>query len=295
MRSLSTGLGILLILAGVSLVCSTPALAQDDAGVADFNIDGVYGPHLPPDVSKDGYKVDRLINILHWFMGALFVGWGIFFVFCLVRFRQRPGHKAEYTPVKAKVSKWAEIGVAIFEAGLLIGLSIPIWNDRVRERTPEEKAKALHVRVIGEQFQWNFHYAGPDGIFGKTAANLVNTATNPVGLDKDGDPNAKDDVVTMELHIPVNRPIVAHVSSKDVIHSFFIPVMRVKQDAIPGMRIPTHFEAVKTGRYEIACAQLCGNNHYTMRALLVIESDDEYEAWLKEQSIEEEFNEDEFD
>ena len=98
-----------------------------------------------------------------------------------------------------------------------------------------------------------------------------------------------------ELHFPVDRPVLAELSSKDVIHSFFLPTMRVKQDAIPGMRIPVWFEAKDTGTYEVACAQLCGNNHYSMRALMVIEKDDAaFEAWLDSQKPEV-FDESEFD
>ena len=112
-----------------------------------------------------------------------------------------------------------------------------------------------------------------------------------MGLDRTGD--GADDIVSSELHLPINKPVICELSSKDVIHSFFIPVMRVKQDVVPGMRIPVWFEAVKEGTYEIACAQLCGNNHYSMRAILYLESQAQYEAWLEEKSQPpEEFDED---
>ncbi len=271
-----------------------PAAAQGAAAPEiSVAIDGEYGYGLPPDVSKDGWKVDRLVNVLHWFMGVLFVGWGTFFVYCLVRFRQRPGHVADSVPVKASVSKWAEIGVAGFEAFLLIGLSIPVWAS-VKKDFPPETDNPLHVRVVAEQFAWNFHYAGPDGVFGRTAPEYIDPAINPLGKDP-SDLRGEDDIVSGELHIVLKRPVIAEITSKDVIHSFSVPVMRVKQDAIPGMRIPVWFEAVKPGHYEVACAQLCGNNHYSMRALMVIHNtQQEFDEWLESQKPEE-FDEEEFD
>ena len=268
------------------------AAAPDTSGVT---ITGEYGPHLPPRIAKQPYaaQADRLINVLHVFMVALFVAWGTFFVYCLVRFRQRPGHKAVAEPVKAKISKYVEVAVAVFEVILLVGLSIPAWG-AVKNDLPTESEDPLHVRVVAEQFAWNFHYPGADGIFGRTNPEAIDLATNPVGLDPD-DPNAADDFSTGEFHIPVDRKVIVWITSKDVIHSFSVPVLRVKQDAIPGMRIPMWFEAGVTGNYEVACAQLCGNNHYSMKALMVVHTPAEYEEWFAEASAPpEEFDEDEF-
>jgi len=268
------------------------AVAQRDPSV---QIDGVYGPHLPPVVYEHEYgrSVDLLINLLHYFMAALFIGWGIFFLYCLMRFRARTGHQANCTLVKAKISKYLEIGVAVFEAVLLIGLSVPVWGS-VKKDFPTADTNPLHLRVIAEQFAWNFHYPGPDGRFGRTSPDLINMATNPMGIDP-GDENGKDDILSPELHIPLHRPVIADISSKDVIHSFFVPVLRVKQDAIPGMRIPVWFKAGKTGRYEVACAQLCGNNHYSMRAVMVVEEPDVFDEWYQTKSQgAEEFNEGDF-
>jgi cytochrome c oxidase subunit 2 len=251
-------------------------------------IDGEYNRliGLPTDVSRYGYKIDNLIHLTHVFMAVLFVGWGIFFVYCLMKFRQRPGHHAQYELVHAKPSKYLEVAVLVVEVILLAGFSVPIWasvkND-IPAPTGDRARDPFRVRVIAEQFAWNFHYPGADGQFGRTDPKLVDTATNVAGLDR-SDPHAQDDVVAGEFHIPVNRPVICDISSKDVIHSFFIPVMRVKQDAMPGMRIPVWFEAVKTGTYEIACAQLCGNNHYSMRAVMFIQHQTDLEAWLAEKS-----------
>ena len=126
-----------------------------------------------------------------------------------------------------------------------MGLSIPFWAWKVSAFPTDPNT--VHVRVIAQQFAWNIHYPGPDGIFGRTDIKLVDEQTNPIGLDRKGDPHAKDDIVTLnQLHLPVNRPAVIEITTKDVIHSFFLPVMRVKQDAIPGMLIPIHFVPTKT-------------------------------------------------
>lgn len=199
-----------------------------------------YGRWLPPQLSEHGGQIDALIDVLHLFMAVLFVGWGVFFVYCLYRFRARTNAAARYEPVKGKISKYAEIGVGAFEAFLLIGMSMPVWAAYKNDPPPEDKR--LVVRVIAEQFQWNFHYAGKDGKFGATDASLI-SPSNPIGLKED-DPAASDDVVSVnDFHVPVGRPIYLRLTSKDVIHSFAIPTMRVKQDVIPGMEIPIWFTA----------------------------------------------------
>jgi len=148
--------------------------------------------------------------------------------------------------------------------------------------------------VIGEQFAWNVHYPGPDGKFGRTRPELV-SADNPIGLDR-RDPDAKDDVTTInQLNLPVGRPVLVRLSTKDVIHSFGLYEMRVKQDAIPGMSIPVWFIPTVTtaemrqrlGKsdfdYEITCSQLCGLGHFRMRGFVTIQSEAEYRAWMADQ------------
>ncbi|MCH8149022.1 MAG: hypothetical protein IH987_13750 [Planctomycetes bacterium] len=291
---------ILAVLAWASFhLLAPPVQAQGSAApdTSGVKIDGEYGPFLPTDISEHGYKIDRVIDIVHVFMAVLFVGWGAFFVYCLVRFRQKPGHQADPHEVKAKVSKWSEIGVAVFEAVLLIGFSMPLWAEVRAEIPADDDPNALHVKVLGEQFAWNFRYAGPDGIFGRSAAKFVKDGTNPMGLDR-SDPHGDDDIVSGEFHIPTGKPIVVQLTSKDVIHSFSVPVLRIKQDTIPGMRIPISFTAKKSGvgTYEVACAQLCGNNHYSMRALMYVQSQNDFDAWLIEAGKPpEEFDEDDLD
>jgi len=250
----------------------------------------IYGYWLPIDVSTHGHAVDFLINWIHWFMIALFVGWGIYFIYCLIRFREGANPRATYDPVKGKTSKYVEIAIVVVEAVLLIGISIPAWS-AFKHHFPS-RSEAQVVRVVGEQFAWNVHYPGKDGIFGRTAPELV-TSDNLLGLDPD-DQNGKDDFNAINnLHIVPNKPVIVRLSSKDVIHSFKIPVMRLTQDVIPGQEIKIWFEATRTGKFDIACAQLCGLGHFRMRGQLTIETPEAFEAWLEVQQAEAE-EEDEF-
>ena len=247
---------------------------------------------MTPPASAHAGAIDQAQAYVHWLMLALFVGWGTFFIYTLFRFRQSRNPKADYEGVKSKTSTYLEIGVAAIEAILLIGFSIPLWAQRVNDVPPGDEG--VHVRVVAQQFAWNVWYAGADGVWGRQDINLVDEETNPLGLDYD-DPAAKDDITTInQLHLPVDRPVIIYLSSKDVIHSFGQPHMRVKQDAIPGLSIPTWFVPTvttaemraKTGNdeflYEVACAQLCGNSHYSMRGFITVETQEEYDAWLEE-------------
>jgi cytochrome c oxidase subunit 2 len=200
---------------------------------------------LPVSASEHAARVDQLILYVHILMVVLFVGWILFFFYALLRFRRGNNPRADYTGVKTHASSYIEAAVAVFEVLLLVGLSIPFWAWKVSAFPTDPNT--VHVRVIAQQFAWNVHYPGPDGVFGRTDIKLVDEQTNPIGLDRKGDPHAKDDIVTLnQLHLPVNRPAVIEITTKDVIHSFFLPVMRVKQDAIPGMLIPIHFVPTKT-------------------------------------------------
>jgi len=236
---------------------------------------------MPIAASQHANDVDSLIVIVHWLMAVLFVGWGAFFVFVLVKFRKGANPRADYHGAKGKLSKGIEIGIVVVDAILLIFFAIPAWAKRV-SNFPSE-SEAVVVRVIGEQFAWNVHYPGPDGKFGRTDISKM-AADNPIGLDR-SDPDAKDDITTInQLTLPVNRPVLVHLSTKDVIHSFGLYEMRVKQDAIPGLDTPVWFIPNRIGDYEIACSQLCGLGHYRMRGFLNIKSDADYRAFLAEEA-----------
>jgi cytochrome c oxidase subunit 2 len=234
---------------------------------------------LPVAASQHAPEIDHIIALVHWLMAVLFVGWGAFFLYTLVRFRAGANPRASYHGVKGTASKWVEGGVLVVEIVLLVFFSIPAYGERVAEFPPEHEA--VTVRVVAEQFAWNIHYPGPDHKFGRTDIKLV-SAANPLGLDR-RDPDGKDDITTInQMNLPVNRPVIVHLSSKDVIHSFGLPQMRVKQDAIPGIVHNLWFTPTTTGEWEIACSQLCGLGHYRMRGFYTIQPDADFEAFLKE-------------
>src|SRR5262245_30125921 len=247
---------------------------------------------MPSLAATHGAQIDGLIGWIHVFMFILFAGWSGFLFYVLVRFRRAANPVADYAGVKSHRSTYLEIAVAVVEAVLLFGFSIPIWAARVDHIPPENEA--LVVNVTAEQFAWNVRYAGPDGVFGKTDIKLIDTQSNPLGVDR-SDPAAKDDIVTLnQLYLPANKPIIVKLRSKDVIHSFNVPELRVKQDLIPGLTIPIWFVPdvttaemrTRTGnpefQYEIACAQLCGLGHYRMRGFVTVLSADEFQKWMDE-------------
>lgn len=245
---------------------------------------------LPEQASAHAAEIDSMLGIIHWLMLILFVGWGIYYVLALFRFRASRNPKADYVGTRTHASSYIEGAVALAEAVLLIGFSMPLWAERVNEFPSEQDS--VVVRVIGEQFAWNVHYPGPDGVFGRTDPKLVDVTSNPVGLDRN-DPYSADDITTLnQLHLPVGKPALIYLSSKDVIHSFNLVEMRVKQDAIPGLSIPVWFTptvttaemAQRKGQddytYEIACAQLCGLGHYRMKGFMTIHTAEEFDAWM---------------
>ncbi len=232
---------------------------------------------LPIQASTHAASVDHMIGLVHWLMLVLFVGWGAFFVYVLFRFRKGANPKASHEGAKGKFAKGTELGVVVAEMVLLFWYAIPGWATRVGAFPSE--TEAVVVRVVAQQYQWNVHYPGPDGKFGRTEIKLI-SAENNLGLDR-SDPNAKDDIVTInQLTLPVDRPVLVRLTSVDAIHSFGLPEMRVKQDAVPGFEMPVWFIPNRIGDYEIACSQLCGLGHFRMRGFVNIKNAGDYQRFL---------------
>jgi len=231
---------------------------------------------MPDNASEHGYTIDHMLEFCHWFMLILAVGWSIFFVYTLLRFRKGKSPKADYYGVRTKASTHIEFMVVLIDVLLLVGFAVPLWSKRVLHFP---QGDAVTVKVVGQQFLWNFHYPGPDGVFGRQDPGLI-SAGNQLGLDM-SDPHSQDDIVSLnEMHVPVNQNVILEITSKDVIHSVAIESMRIGQDAIPGSEIPIWFKPVKIGTYEIICAQLCGSGHSGMRGTIVVDSAADYKGWL---------------
>ncbi|MBV7337911.1 cytochrome c oxidase subunit II [Chloroflexi bacterium TSY] len=213
---------------------------------------------LLENISTYGGDIDSLYYIVLIITAiAFFLVEGVLVMF-LVRYRHQEGRVATYSHGNRQV----EILWTVVPGIMLFGLAIyqyDAWTNIKIDLPPVEESVVL--RLEAEQFEWYAFYPGPDG-----------------ELNTDDDLEAPVNTV----HVPVNKPVIVYLTARDILHSFFVPVLRVKQDAVPGTTIPVWFEATKTGEYEIVCAEVCGLGHYRMRGFLTIESEDEFAAWQAE-------------
>lgn len=233
---------------------------------------------MQPLASVEGRDNDTLMYLIHGLVLVLFVGWALYYIVVLIKFRQTKNSKATDSHAAHSVSTVVEWGVVVAELLLLFAFSIPFWA--IHQASVPEGRNIMEIKVVGQQFAWNVHYPGPDGHFGRSSARFLND--NPLGLDPN-DPDGKDDITTMnEVYLPINKPVIIRLTSKDVIHSFGLPAMRVKQDVIPGMVTSVWFTPNKIGQYEIACSQLCGLGHYRMRGLVNVVSQGEFDHWIQQ-------------
>jgi cytochrome c oxidase subunit 2 len=252
-------------------------------GITSFTIIGYAArAWLPPVASEHGVGTDGVIRYLAIATGAvLAIGTAAFALFL---WRYGRGRPAASPQTSRRQERWWSlvpvVGMALVaEAGVLLK-GLRVW-EKVYGPVPEG---ALVVEVTAQQFEWIVRYPGRDGTFGRTAATLVDNQTNPAGLDR-ADPTALDDIVLRKrIHLPAGRPVYLQLRSRDVLHSFSVPAFRVKQDVVPGMVGGTQFVPVTPGRYEIACAQVCGMAHYTMAGTVIVQSPAEYEEWLNQQT-----------
>ena len=214
---------------------------------------------LPSGASTFAGDIDFLYYLILVITGIAFVVVEVGLVWFLIKYRARPNQKATYLhgSTKAEVVWTAVPAVTVIVIGIMSG---GVWNHvKGRDSAPPN---ALEYDVAVRQFEWDFTHPGPD---------------ERLATDDDA-------TVRNQLHIPVNRPVLLRLRSEDVIHSFFVPAFRVKQDAVPGMTIDVWFEATEVGEFEIACAELCGLGHYRMRASVVVHSAGDYASWLAERA-----------
>lgn len=236
--------------------------------------------YLPEVASEHGRGIDVMLIYLLVATGVLIVVGHLVLGYFVFRF-SRAGQVSPTLP-GARAQRFWSVAPAILmtlvaEGGVLV-LGIPVFGQLYTQEPP---ADAVVVEVTGEQFTWNVRYPGADGEFGRTDPALI-SAENSLGVDP-SDPAAADDIHDLALiHVPVNRPVKVRLRSKDVLHSFFLPHHRIKQDAVPGMTIETWFVPNREGEFEIACAELCGFGHYQMRGFLRVVSEEEFERYLAE-------------
>ncbi|MBI2881422.1 MAG: cytochrome c oxidase subunit II [Candidatus Tectomicrobia bacterium] len=211
---------------------------------------------LPENVSTYGGEIDSLFYLIYYITLVTFLLVAVTMVWFLIRYRHREGRRAKYT----HGSNTLEVIWTIVPAVILVVLAFmgqSVWG-RVKISIPPGD---LQVRVVAKQFNWEMVYPGPDGKFG----------------------TQDDRRLENEMHVPVHKVVRVGLLSEDVIHSFFLPNLRLKQDAVPGREIPSWFEATKPGTYEIPCAELCGFGHSGMKGKLIVHSADDYAKWVKKQ------------
>jgi cytochrome c oxidase subunit II len=239
---------------------------------------------MPAGASTYAAPIDAQIHVTYIAMGVVFLAAQLALGLFCWKYRDRERAKVEYSHGNLRM----EVTWTVLTAILFIGLNLMGSRVWAEQRFQGPKPGAMQVEITGLQFAWYFRYPGPDGKFARTKPELIDPSSGPeaaVGVDTD-DPAAKDDIVTSTLVLPVNREIDATLHAEDVIHDFFVPELRFKQDAVPGLNIHIHFTPTKIGEYEVACAELCGLGHYKMRAKLRVVSEEDFSKWQAERLAE---------
>jgi cytochrome c oxidase subunit II len=216
---------------------------------------------LPENISTFGADIDSVYALIYWCVTPWFLLTEGLILVAMLWFRRRPGRRAQYL----RGDTWGQLAWILVPTAIVLGLdfwidlrSAPVWAN-VKQHVPA--ANAFQVKVLAKQFNWQFTYPGPDGAFG----------------------TADDKHLDNELHVPIDRDVVFTLESSDVVHSFFVPVLRLKQDVLPGRTIRGWFNATQAGRFELPCAELCGFGHYTMRGFLFVHTPEEFDQWAQEQ------------
>jgi cytochrome c oxidase subunit 2 len=239
--------------------------------------------HPLPDVSSHGKAIDDQLSETMWEAGLSFLASQIILGLFIWRFSgNRTGEKLKNFPGGAAglvIAACVLVGVEVLALGVV---GVKAWGN-IYFTAPSPNA--MPVQVQAGQFAFYFRYPGPDGKFGPIHPEQINESTeNFFGLDTTADPDSKDDIVTAEMAVPVNREIRLLMHAKDVSHSFYVPALRIHQDFVPGLDLQLHFTATTIGKYEIVCSQLCGLGHYNMKAYLYVMSPEDFDAWLKKEA-----------
>ncbi|MGB1140824.1 MAG: cytochrome c oxidase subunit II [Halioglobus sp.] len=221
--------------------------------------------------------IDTTIDITLYITGFVFVAVNLFLAYAVYRFRFSPERRARYEPENKKLETWLTVFTAVGVAAMLAP-GLVVWADFVN--VPEE---ADEVEVLGMQWQWHYRFPGADGQLGKVDARYIGQ-DNPFGMDA-ADEAGNDDVLVSsnELHLPKDRPVKLLLRSKDVLHNFAVPQFRVKMDLVPGMVTYAWLTPTRTGKFDVLCMELCGIAHYAMRGYVVVDEQDDFDAWLSTQ------------
>ena len=221
--------------------------------------------------------IDQTLNITFWITGFVFTAVIAFMAYCVFRFHHKEGRQADYNPENKRLEWWLTVGTGVGVAAMLAP-GLFVWHQFVTV-----PADATEIEVMGQQWQWSFRLPGKDGRLGTTDVRNI-SPDNPMGLNRD-DTYGQDDVIIEngDLHLPVGKPVKVLLRSVDVLHDFYVPEFRAKMDMVPGMVTYFWIKPIRTGTFDVLCAELCGAAHYQMRAKVVVEEESEYHAWLEQQ------------
>jgi cytochrome c oxidase subunit 2 len=237
---------------------------------------------MPANAALHGIAVDRLMRWNLILLIACFSAAHLWLIFAVFR-RRRPETKAgeNNTVAPRSLSRSLSLFLLPLLCAMYVWMAVTAQRLWAANRFEGASPEAMQVEVVGEQFVWYFRYPGADAAFGITRPQLVNAAAgNPLGLDP-ADPRGADDLVSSVLVLPVGREVDLRIRSLDVIHGFFIPAMRLKQNGVPGLILHIHFTPIAVGTYPILCSQVCGSGHARMQAELRVVSANDYQDWLK--------------
>ena len=228
-------------------------------------------------IASNWHTIDTTISITFWVTGVVFVAVSLFMAWALIRYRHRPGSRAQYQPENKKLEAWL-LGITGVGVAAMLAPGLVVWADIIHV-PPEAKT----VEVMAQQWNWAYRLPGQDGKLGTVHARFV-TDQNPFGMNPN-DPHGRDDVLltSPEIHVPLGQPVKMLLRSKDVLHNFAVAQLRVKMDLVPGLVTYTWFTPTKVGSYDLLCEELCGVGHFAMRGLIVVDEPPAYQAWLGKQ------------
>ncbi|MEK9284090.1 MULTISPECIES: cytochrome c oxidase subunit II [unclassified Bradyrhizobium] len=237
----------------------------------------LYSPWWWTPIATNWAYIDHTINITFWITGFVFVAVIAFMAYCVFRFHHKEGRRADYNPENKKLEWWLSVGTGVGVAAMLAP-GLVVWHQFVTV-----PANATEVEVMGQQWQWSFRLPGKDGRLGTSDVRNIGP-DNPMGLNRD-DAQSQDDVVIEngDLHLQVGKPVKVLLRSVDVLHDFYVPEFRAKMDMVPGVVTYFWITPIRTGTFDVLCAELCGAAHYQMRAKVIVDEEHEYHAWLDQQ------------
>jgi len=229
------------------------------------------------EIASNWGMIDTTIEITFWITGIVFVAVNLFMAYCVYRFSHHKGQAAHYEPENNRLEFWLILITTVGVAAMLAP-GLFVWANFVT--VPEDAAE---VEVVGQQWHWSYRFPGEDGVLGKTDVAQMNV-DNPFGMDPD-DPAGMDDklISNPELHLPLNQPVKLLLRSKDVLHDFAVAEFRVKMDLVPGMVTYMWLTPIRTGEFVVLCEELCGVAHFTMRGRVVVDTQEDFDAWLDKQ------------